>query len=126
MPDLSDFYLVHVSSIFGDDPRDEVNEFFERYRRLRRGADDLRICSRVQRHRGVRRAAQRADTPETADLLTAMNQFDAEPLRVGQTTYTEDLHITLDRPMVMLEIQNGKPAFLESDPESVPEPDFAG
>ena len=53
-------------------------------------------------------------------MLAELNKFDKEPLLVGPTTFTEDLHINLERPQAIIGIKDGKGYFV--DLIQLPEP----
>ena len=51
---------------------------------------------------------ERAGTTDSDAVLAELNKFDNEPLLVGPTTFTEDLHINLQRPQAIIGIKDGK------------------
>ena len=108
VPGLSDHYAVTFGSMYGDDPRAEVNAFFESYR-AKHGAPDssfpLNGYSVVE---ALKIAAERAGSLDNDKVLAELNKFDKQPLLWGATTFTPDMHIDLVHPMAVIQIQNGK------------------
>jgi branched-chain amino acid transport system substrate-binding protein len=113
VPGLSDHYAVTFGSIYGDDPRPEVNDFFARYR-AKYGEPEtsfpLNGYSVVQ---AFKIAAERAGSLDSDAVLAELNKFDKEPLLWGATTFTEEMHIDLVHPMAIIQIQDGKGSFAD-------------
>jgi branched-chain amino acid transport system substrate-binding protein len=109
VPDLSNFYVVNYGSKYGDDPDPAVNEFFERFEaRHGRKADvsyGLRGYSAVQ---AWAKAANEAGSLEGSKVAAVLDTFDQEPLVIGPTTYTSELHIQTTRPMAIIGVTDGK------------------
>ncbi|MEZ5076948.1 MAG: ABC transporter substrate-binding protein [Solirubrobacterales bacterium] len=116
VPNLSEFFYPSAASIFGDDPNPKVNEFVEAFTEAEGerpetayalfGASILELFETA-----VERAG---GTTEGQALADELDQFSEVPTLVGATTYTPDFHIVLDRPMLIMQIQNGKPSYLET------------
>jgi len=121
IPGLNEHYTGTYASPFGDDPRERINEFFDRY------AEKYgeRVCcsfalsgySVVEAY-GI--AVERAGTFDSDAVLAEYNKFENVPLLVGPTTFTPDLHINLERPQAVLGIKDGKGYFV--DLIQLPEP----
>lgn len=109
VPDLSNFYVVNYGSKYGDDPDPAVNDFFKRFEaKYGKKADvsyGLRGYSAVQ---AWATAANKAGTLDGAAVAAVLDTFDKEPLVIGPTTYTPDLHIQTTRPMSILGVTDGK------------------
>lgn len=109
VPDLSNFYVVNYGSKYGDDPDPAVNEFFKRFEaKYGKKADvsyGLRGYSAVQ---AWAKAANKAGSLEGAKVAAVLDTFDKEPLVIGPTTYTKDLHIQTARPMAIIGVKDGK------------------
>jgi branched-chain amino acid transport system substrate-binding protein len=124
VPDLSDFFLLSTGSIFGDDPSPERTDFFARFEAAT-GAAPLSANYPLTGYsivealvKGIEGAGS-TDSQAVADVL---NTFDAEPLLIGETTWTADCHISFDRPMLLLEYTDGSPHYVETlQVESLPE-----
>jgi branched-chain amino acid transport system substrate-binding protein len=108
VPGLNEHYAVTFGSKYGDDPRQEVNDFFKRYR-VKYGEPEssfpLNGYSLVQ---AIKIAAERAGSLETEAVLAELNKFTKEPLLWGATTFTPEVHIDLVHPMAIIQIQGGK------------------
>jgi branched-chain amino acid transport system substrate-binding protein len=57
-------------------------------------------------------AAERAKSTDTAAVRAELEKFKDEPLAVGLTTFSSKLHIDQSRPMLIVNINNGKPESL--------------
>ncbi len=58
-------------------------------------------------------AVERAGTTDGAAVAAELDKFKDVPTIVGETSYTPEVHIALQRPVRIMEIQGGKPQFLE-------------
>jgi len=122
VPDLSDFYYTNVGSIFGDDPRPEVNEFFadlrERDIQLEQAASWIGGVSAIQ---AIADAIEEANTVDGGKLVAQLETWEDHPLLIGPTTFTKDVHVPT-RPVVLMQITDGKTKFVETlEPGAVPE-----
>lgn len=108
VPGLSNFYVANYSSYAGDDPNPDVNAFFARYAQTYDRQPDvsygIRGYSLLQ---AWARAAERAGTFESEAVAAELDQFDNEPLAIGPTTFTPELHIATTRPMTIMQAQDG-------------------
>src|SRR6185312_232234 len=109
VPDLSNFYVVSYGSKYGDDPDADVNGFFKRFEaKYGKKADvsyGLRGYSAVQAWAD---AANKAGSLSGAKVAAVLDGFDKQPLVIGPTTYTKDLHIQTTRPMSIIGVTGGK------------------
>lgn len=109
VPNLSDFYVVTYGSFYGDDSDPTIADFFSRYEaEFGKRADvsyGLRGYSAVQ---AWAIAAERAGSVEAADVAAALDTFKDEPLAIGPTTFTPELHISTTRPITLVQAQDGK------------------
>ena len=109
VPDLSNFYVVNYGSKYGDDPDAGVNEFFKRFEaKFGKKADvsyGLRGYSAVQ---AWATAANKAGSLDGDKVAAVLDTFDKEPLGIGPTTWTPDMHIETTRPMSIIGVQDGK------------------
>ncbi|HUG60351.1 MAG TPA: ABC transporter substrate-binding protein [Methylomirabilota bacterium] len=108
VPDLSNFYVVNYGSKYGDDPDPEVNAFFERFEaKYGKKADvsyGLRGYSAVQ---AWAKAANEAGSLDGDKVAAILDTFKDEPLVIGPTTFTPDLHIATTRPMSIIGVTDG-------------------
>jgi len=108
VPGLSDFYVVTYGSFYGDDNDPTIADFFKRYEaEYGKRADvsyGLRGYSAVQAWAS---AAERAGSVEPAAVAAVLDTFKDEPLVIGPTTFTPDLHISTTRPITLVQAQGG-------------------
>jgi branched-chain amino acid transport system substrate-binding protein len=109
VPNLSDFYVAVYGSVFGNDPEASVNDFVTRFTAKHGGAPvtghALTGYSVIE---AWARAVERAGTFDTDEVRAELDKFSAEPLLIGKTSYSPELHINIDRPMLIMKITNGK------------------
>jgi branched-chain amino acid transport system substrate-binding protein len=118
---LNDHYTGTYGSVFKDDPRARVNEFFDRYE-VKYGE---RVCcsfaiAGYSVIEAIALAAQRAGSIESDKIIGELNKFKHEDLLVGPTTFSPELHINLERPQAVIGIKDGKGYFV--DLIQLPEP----
>lgn len=108
VPGLKDFYIPTIMSLSGDDPRPEINEFLESYKARWDESPTtefsvLGYCSIEQ----WAAAVEKAQTVESQAVVDVMNQFTDEAFACGLTTYTDQLHIQVDRPQLIMKVEDG-------------------
>jgi branched-chain amino acid transport system substrate-binding protein len=113
VPGLSEHYTVTFGSMYGDDPRPEVNDFFARYREKYGEPETSFPLNGYSVVEAFKIAAERAGSLESDAVLAELNKFDKQPLLWGATTFTEDMHIDLVHPMAIIQIQEGKGSFAD-------------
>lgn len=126
VPNLSNFYFAAMASIFGDDPREDVRAFIEAFKE-RHGAHPTtaHTITGYDAIMGVARAIEEAGSTDGAKIKAALETFKDAPMLAGPTTFTPELHINLDRPLVIMNVTDGKHRFVEQrDPQKVPEVQF--
>lgn len=122
VPGLSNFYFAAMGSVFGDDPRPDVKKFVEEFKTLHGNhpstAHTLTGYSVVQ---AIKVAAERAGSTDSDAIKAEFEKFKDEPLLVGPTSFDEKTHINFNRPMVIMQIQDGKHSVVElRAPEKIP------
>lgn len=114
VPNLSNFYVPTFMSILGDDPRPELNTFLKSY--------EAKYGTRPESAYAVlgyslieqwKVAVERAGTASAPEVAAQLEKFKDEPLTIGPTSYSSDLHIQVNRPLLIMEVQNGKYRSLE-------------
>jgi branched-chain amino acid transport system substrate-binding protein len=109
VPGLSNFYVVNYGSIYGDDPDPAVNDFFKRYEAEYKQRPDVSYSIRgYSLFQAWARAVEKAGSFDADKVAAVLDGFNAEPLIIGPTTYTPQLHIQTTRPMTIVQSQNGK------------------
>jgi branched-chain amino acid transport system substrate-binding protein len=110
-PHLSNVWVAAVGSSYGDDPRAPVNEFFRHYEEMSGKAavvDSYPLLgySLVQT---IARGVEISGTTDGEALAKALETFKDEPLLAGPTTYTESCHVPVQRPLLIIRYEDGKP-----------------
>lgn len=110
VPNLSDFYLVTYGSIFGNDTRPEVAQFMAKFEAKFGGAPTtshaLTGYSVIQ---GWSYAVEKAGTLDAEAVRPILESFVDVPLLAGPTTFTAEDHINMQRDLILLKVQDGKP-----------------
>lgn len=117
VPDLSEFYFSTYGSIFGDDPRAEVNEFVEKETKKAgqppATSFDMTGYALVQ---ALEVAIPKAGSLDGAALSKALETFDQQQLITGPNTFTPESHVNGVRPMAVIQVQGGKHSFVQMYP----------
>lgn len=124
VPGLSNVYFPAYASIYGDDPDPKVNEFFKTYKtKIGETPPNSYPVLGYSVMEAFAKGIETAGGTDGQKVAAAIQAFNEEPLLAGPTTYTDQLHIALKRPMRVMQIQNGKTTYLKTwTPESVPLP----
>lgn len=111
---LSNFYYPAAGSIFGDDPDPKINTFVKQFTAATHKKPQTSYVlfgpALLQIYVD---AVKRAGTTDSQKVHEALDKFRNVPTLVGKTTYTPQAHIVLDRPMRIMQVQNGKMGYLE-------------
>lgn len=123
VPDLSGFVVPVQGSIYGDDPRPEVEAFNKAYE-ARTGA---RPASQYAYPGYVlidlwAKAVERAGTVDGAAVTAELEKMRDEPTIFGPRTFTAELHHQNTALMQIVEITGGKPARVDEWRISKPVP----
>lgn len=108
VPNLKEFYIPAIMSLYGDDPREEINKFLAAYKK--RWSEDPSSSFAVLGYSSIEqwaRAVEKAGTTGSEAVVQVMNQYKDEPFTVGLTTYTDQLHIQVNRPQLIMKVENG-------------------
>ena len=124
VPNLSNFYYAAMGSIFGDDPRPDVNAFIAKFKKkFGKRPSTAHTLTGYDTIYALARAMTRAKSTEPAAIKAEFEKFKDEPFLVGPTTFTPTLHINFARPMVVMQVQKGKHSFVTMHtPKAVPGP----
>jgi branched-chain amino acid transport system substrate-binding protein len=114
VPNLSNFYTVTYASVFGDDPNSKVVELLAAYK-TKTGQDAATggLITGASTIEAFKLAVERAGSVDGAALSAEFNKFDNEDLTAGPTSFTEDLHVNVTRPMAVITVEGGKHRFIE-------------
>jgi branched-chain amino acid transport system substrate-binding protein len=109
VPTLDDMYFVTYASMYGSDPRPAMRAFFDTFKakfgRLPTQSNALTGYSVIE---AWVRAVGRAKSLDADKVRPVLDAFKDEPLLVGPTTYTAQVHINDGRDMVVMQIDNGR------------------
>lgn len=122
-PDLSGFVVPVQGSIYGDDPRPEVEAFNRSYEQ----ATGVRPASSYAYPGYVlldlwAKAVERAGTLDGAAVTAELEKMRGEPTAFGPRSFTAELHHQNLAEMQIVEITSGKPAVADSWTISQPVP----
>lgn len=108
VPGLTNFFIPVDGSVYGDDPRPEINEFLERYH-AKYGVPPVSqpVFAGYILIEQYEKAVTRAGTTDSQAVLAEYHKFDGEPTLVGGRSYTPDVHIQLVAPSVIVEANDG-------------------
>ncbi len=122
-PGLSGFVLPVQGSIYGDDPRPEVEAFNKAYE----AAAGNRPASQYAYPGYVlvdlwAKAVARAGTVDGAQVTAELEKMQAEPTVFGARSFSDQLHHQASAPMQIIEITDAKPGVVDSWTISTPVP----
>ena len=114
VPNLSNFYTVTYASVFGDDPNPKVVDLLAAYK-TKTGQDAATggLITGATTIEAFKLAVERAGSVDGAALSAEFNKFDNEDLTAGPTSFSDDLHVNVTRPMAVITVENGKQRFIE-------------
>jgi branched-chain amino acid transport system substrate-binding protein len=123
IPNLSNFYNVAQGDI-NHDPNPARRRFFARFQATtgQPAASSVYPILGYAAIQTIVLALQKTNGDDTgAALAKAIETFHNEPLISGPTTYTANCHIPVGRPLVVVQIQNGKSSYVGTvKPTKVP------
>lgn len=122
-PGLSGFVVPVQGSIYGDDPRTEVEAFNRSYEKATgsRPASSYAYPGYVLLDLWAK-AVERAGTLDGAAVTAELEKMQDEPTVFGPRSFTADLHHQNVAEMQIVEISNGKPIVTDSWTISQPVP----
>jgi branched-chain amino acid transport system substrate-binding protein len=94
-------------SLYGDDPRPEMNTFLNGFKN--RWNEPPASSYSVLGYGLIEQWAHGVSTAASANsdkVLAAMNGFKDQKFVVGPTTYTADLHVQVNRPWLIMKVEN--------------------
>jgi branched-chain amino acid transport system substrate-binding protein len=125
-PNLANFYSAAYVSTYLDDPNPKVNEFTQAFRET--GQDTAQLAIGVVGYSAVQAyavAVEKAGTFDTAAVRAELEKFKNEPLLIGPTTFTAEIHGDIWRPVAIVEAKDGKNRFFAyHKTEKPPAPKF--
>jgi branched-chain amino acid transport system substrate-binding protein len=123
VPNLSKFYLVAQASIYGDDPRGDIQAFNARFKAKFGAAPVTHYAYPAYAWLQLwAKAVQKTGTLDAGPVVKVMETFKDEPTLLGPRTFTSQLHIQNNAPYLVMEIENGKPRFVGQQQIAEPVP----
>ncbi len=123
VPGLSDVWFTAMASIYGDDPEKSVNDLIDRFtKEAGKPPDVSAFLGGYAAVQAIEEGIKQAGSTDGEAMTAVMEQFTDEPF-VLETTFTPEFHISLNRTVRIMEIQNGKTSFVTTwDASEVPTP----
>jgi branched-chain amino acid transport system substrate-binding protein len=109
VPGLSGLYYVTYASVFGTDPRPGMQEFMKKFE-AKHGQSPItsHAITGYSVIEAWTRAVTKTGTLDTDKVREVLQTFDKEPLLAGPTTFTEEIHINMQRDLVLMEVEGGR------------------
>lgn len=112
IPGLKDYYVVTYAAKNGDDPDAAVNDMVSKLTAAGHAPETGGFVTGPATLQAIQAAYDKAQTWDGAKLTAAMESFQNVPTLAGPTSFSPDLHITVSRPMRVLQVVNGKLKFV--------------
>jgi branched-chain amino acid transport system substrate-binding protein len=123
VPDLKNFYVPVQASIYGDDPRPEVNALIDRYKAKFKDGPVTQYAFPIYTILQLwAKAVEKAGTLDAAKVVAVMNTFKDEPTILGPRSYSPKMHIQDQAPYTIIEIGDRKGKTVETVRISEPVP----
>ena len=114
VPNLKDYYVVTYASKNGDDPDKAVNDAAAAYQKAYGDRPSVGgFVTGASTLQAINAAYDSAKSWDGVKLTTAMEGFKDQAFLAGPTSFTKDLHITVERPMRVMQVLNGKLVYVE-------------
>ncbi|WP_131736126.1 ABC transporter substrate-binding protein [Actinomadura roseirufa] len=109
VPNLKNFYYDAFGSLYGDDPRKDVNDFFARYK-AKFGEPSVTSYSLTgyATIQMLAKAIETADTTSGPALAKAIDTLGTYETIAGPTGYKTMQHIVTERPSVIMSVEGGR------------------
>ncbi|WCB91502.1 hypothetical protein DSM104299_00173 [Baekduia alba] len=109
VPNLKDFYYDAFGSLYGDDPRADVNKFFARYKaKFGEPAVTSYALTGYATIQELAKAIATAKTTNGAALAKAVDGLGSYETIAGPSGYSAKQHIVSDRPAVIMSVHGGQ------------------
>lgn len=114
VPNLKDYYVVTYASKNGDDPDPAVNQAAADYEKAYGQRPSVGgFVTGATTLEALKAAYDSAGSWDGKKITAAMEAFRGEKFLAGPTSFSSTLHISVDRPMRVLQVQNGKLVYVE-------------
>ena len=109
VPNASNIFYPSMGSIYGDDPNQRVNEFVKTFTQKQGKPPQTGYALFGAAVMDLwQKAVEQAKTTDAEPVRKQLDSFKNVETLVGATTYTDTAHIALDRPMLIMEVKDGK------------------
>ena len=112
-----------MASIYGDDPEQSVNDLIDRFTKEAGKPPDMSaFLGGYAAVQAIEEGIKQAGSTDGEAMTRGDGAVHDEPF-VLETTFTPEFHISLNRTVRIMEIQNGKTSFVTTwDASEVPTP----
>ncbi|MGY4771844.1 ABC transporter substrate-binding protein [Kribbella sp. CWNU-51] len=109
VPNLKNFYYDAFGSLYGGDPRADVNDFFARYKaKFGEPAVTAYALTGYATIQVIAKAIETAQTTDGAALAKAIDGLASYETIAGPAGYSATQHIVTDRPAVIMGVDGGR------------------
>ncbi|KAB2385970.1 ABC transporter substrate-binding protein [Actinomadura montaniterrae] len=109
VPNLKNFYYDAFGSLYGDDPRASVNDFFSRYKaKFGEPAVTSFALTGYATIQVIAKAIETAQTTDGAALAKAIDGLGSYETIAGPTGFGAKQHIVTGRPAVIMGVEGGR------------------
>jgi branched-chain amino acid transport system substrate-binding protein len=123
VPDLSNFYVPVQGSIYGDDPNPAVTTFNAAYKAATGGDPSSQYVYPGYVMIDVwAKAVERAGSVDADKVTAELEKMKDEPTLFGPRTFTSELHHQNSAKYLIVDVEKGKPAVVDSWTISAPIP----
>jgi branched-chain amino acid transport system substrate-binding protein len=121
VPGVSNLFYPTFGLLDGKDPRREVNDLVARLEPKLKELISPQVIAGYSVIQAYALAAERAGSLDGPAIKAELDKFKDEDLLIGPTTFTPDLHISLQREVGIMEFQDGERSLLEMwTPHEIP------
>jgi branched-chain amino acid transport system substrate-binding protein len=123
VPGLNNFYLPVAASVYGDDPRPEINALNERYKAAYGALPATTYAYPIYAFLDLwAKAVEKAGTTDGAAVSAVLNTMHNEQTFIGPRSFSPELHIQTNAEMLILKHADGKVRVTDrySLPNSIP------
>jgi branched-chain amino acid transport system substrate-binding protein len=109
VPDLNNFFLPVAASVYGDDPRPEINALTERYKAAYGALPATTYAYPIYAFLDLwAKAVEKAGTADGAKVSAVLNGMRDEQTFIGPRSFSPELHIQTNADMLILKHDPGK------------------
>lgn len=115
VPNLSNFFYVAMASIYGDGPDERVNALLKKFQDKHGGhPSTAHTITGYDVIYAVALAIERAGSTDGDAIKAEFEKFRDEQMLGGPTSFDSTRHINFKRPMVIMQVKDGEPSYVET------------